>query len=61
MYSIMREIVQGMCFFQKNNLKHGDLRPNNIFFDDSGSIKLADSGVTNSNPNYLLILNDQQM
>ena len=40
-----REICEGLSFAHKNNIVHGNLRPSNILFTDSGQVKVADLGL----------------
>lgn len=42
---IAREICEGLSFAHKNRIVHGNVRPNNILFTESGQIKLTDFGL----------------
>ncbi|HID31648.1 MAG TPA: hypothetical protein EYP19_16825, partial [Desulfobacterales bacterium] len=40
-----REICEGLSFAHKNRIIHGNLRPSNILFTDSGEVKITDFGL----------------
>jgi serine/threonine-protein kinase len=40
-----REICEGLSFAHKNRLVHGNLRPSNILFTESGQVKMTDFGL----------------
>ena len=42
---IAREICDGLSFAQKNRIVHGNLRPSNILFTESGQVKITDFGL----------------
>ncbi len=41
-----REICEGLSFAHKNRVVHGNLRPSNILFSQSGHAKIADFGLS---------------
>lgn len=43
--TMMRELLEAMCYCHKNAVFHRDLKPNNILIDDNGTVKLADFGL----------------
>jgi serine/threonine protein kinase len=43
--NIIREICEGLSFAHKNRAVHGNLRPSNIMFTESDSIKITDFGL----------------
>lgn len=42
---MVKQICLGLAFAHQNNIIHGNLRPSNILFTDSGSIKVSDFGL----------------
>ncbi len=42
---MVREICDGLAYAHKNQIIHGNLRPSNILFTESGQIKIADFGL----------------
>ena len=40
-----REICEGLSFAHKNRIVHGNLRPSNILFTESGQVQVADFGL----------------
>ena len=40
-----RQICEGLSFAHKNRIVHGNLRPSNILFTESGKVKIADFGL----------------
>ena len=40
-----REICEGLSFAHKNRIVHGNLRPSNILFTESGEVKITDFGL----------------
>jgi len=42
---IAREISDGLSFAHKNRIVHGNLRPSNILFTESGQVKITDFGL----------------
>lgn len=40
-----REICQGLSFAHRNRIVHGNLRPSNILFSETGQVKIADFGL----------------
>jgi serine/threonine-protein kinase len=40
-----REICEGLSFAHKNRVIHGNLRPSNILFTESGQVKITDFGL----------------
>lgn len=40
-----REISEGLSFAHKNRIVHGNLRPSNILFTESGQVQVADFGL----------------
>lgn len=41
---IMREICEGLSFALQNSILHGNLRPSNIMFTETGRLKITDFG-----------------
>jgi len=41
---IAKQICDAMCFAHNNRIYHGNLRPQNILFDDSNQVKVMDFG-----------------
>ena len=41
----MQQIASGLAFAHRNRVIHGNLRPSNILFTETGSVKLADFGL----------------
>lgn len=48
--SIMKSIVSALDFAYKNKIVHNNLHPNNILFDASGELKIADFNITSTAP-----------
>ncbi|MFH2064674.1 MAG: serine/threonine-protein kinase [Pseudomonadota bacterium] len=48
---IMTGVCQGLSFAHRNRIIHGNLRPSNILFTDSGEVKITDFGL---NEHYAL-------
>jgi len=42
---IAKQICEGLTFAHENSVIHGDLRPSNILFTDTGSVKITDFGL----------------
>ncbi|MBI3814484.1 MAG: serine/threonine protein kinase [Nitrospinae bacterium] len=42
---IGKEICEGLSFAHKNRVIHGNLRPSNILFNESGQVKVSDFGL----------------
>lgn len=40
--SVAREICEGLAFAHKNRIVHGNLRPSNILFSETGEVKVSD-------------------
>lgn len=40
-----RQICQGLSFAHRNRIVHGNLRPSNVLFNDSGEVKVSDFGL----------------
>ncbi|NVK87317.1 MAG: protein kinase [Gammaproteobacteria bacterium] len=43
-YHVAGQILAGLEFAHKNRIIHGNIRPTNILFDQTGSVKLSDFG-----------------
>ena len=43
-YQLLLQIVRGLAYLHDKGIVHGDLKPQNIFFDDKGNIRLGDFG-----------------
>ncbi len=48
---ITKGILKGLSFAHRNRIIHGNLRPNNILFSESGEVKISDFGL---NEHYAL-------
>jgi len=42
---MVREISEGLSFAHKNRITHGNLRPSNILFTETGQVKITDFGL----------------
>jgi serine/threonine protein kinase len=42
---VILEVSEGVAFAHRNRLVHGNLRPTNILFSDSGEVKVSDLGL----------------
>ena len=42
---IVKEIASGLSFAHRNRIVHGNLRPSNILFTESGQVKITDFGL----------------
>jgi len=45
---VLRQILQGLAFANKQDKVHEDLRPENIMFMEDGEVKIADFGISRS-------------
>ena len=43
--TMVREICEGLSFAHKNRITHGNLRPSNILFTETGQIRITDFGL----------------
>lgn len=44
LWHIFYQCMEGLSFLHKNNIVHGDIKPNNIFIDNHLTVKLGDFG-----------------
>lgn len=44
--SLARQLLLGLTYLHRKRITHGDIKPSNIFVDDSGQVKLLYSGET---------------
>lgn len=54
---IAKEIAQGLAFLHAYNIIHGDVKPQNVLFDEEGNLTLSDFGLSHSaSPSLAAIL-----
>src|SRR4051794_20869438 len=46
---IIFQVGQALCYAHEHHILHGNLKPENIFFNDDGEVLLADFGLTSFN------------
>ena len=44
-FGIFTQVVEGLAFIHNKNMAHRDLKPGNILFDESGTLKICDFGL----------------
>jgi len=45
---ITKEIAQGLAFLHAYNIIHGDVKPQNVLFDEKGNLVISDFGLSHS-------------
>ena len=54
--SILKQIVQGLCYFHEMGLIHRDIKASNILLNESGRVVISDFGVSDSLKNGVKML-----
>ena len=55
-YKLLLDVIFGLKYIEKQNLLHGNLKPNNLIIDDKGRVKIVDIGLnfsTNDSLKYM--------
>lgn len=48
LWQTFRQILEGLSYLHSQNIAHRDLKPDNIFIDHHGDVKIGDFGLAKS-------------
>ncbi|KAL4434696.1 hypothetical protein ABPG74_017116 [Tetrahymena malaccensis] len=61
LWYLLDSLIQACCYFEKNKIYHGDIRPTNILLTPEGQVKIADHGILHADhSNYYKMLSRRE-